>query len=420
MRSSLALVLCVTACVEDVDLGRDRLALRIAAGPTSTCGEDAEGAVLCFGLAESGQLVDVLDPDHATTETCALGTCTATPHDANLFVISALELSRDFGCAIIGDGTRCFGGTRYGQLGNGFVDDEPHYDPEYISLNNAPEQLALGEAHGCVLYRDSRVYCWGFGGHGQLGTEPSSLGSCGTATAADAARLGIDEGTVLRCAPEPIVIPAILDAVAIFAGGHGTCVVRASGETRCMGANDRAQLGMPASADVISPTVAPFTAPDALALGLGHGCVREGERARCFGDNALGQLGRRETCAGGCAPASLSLRDVTHVDVGLGVTWILDAHGRLHALGDAREGALGRAGTDDCDGIPCARSPREVPLPRGAMSFSGGEGHACAVLSDLSTWCFGRGTEGQTGDSFHTSSAVPRNVPSLHPVLRID
>jgi alpha-tubulin suppressor-like RCC1 family protein len=408
------------ACVEEVELGRDVLQVRIAAGPTTTCGEDANGEVLCFGLAESGQLGDALSPDHATTEQCALGTCTSVPNGANVYVISALALARDFGCAIIEDGTQCFGGARYGQLGNGTVDDAPHPVPDYTDPFNAPDALALGEAHGCVLYRDHRVYCWGFGGHGQLGVAPAMLDDCGVANAADAARLGIDEGSTIRCAPSPIAVPVIIDATAIFVGAHGTCVTRETGEVRCMGQNDVGQLGLPASADIVAPSISPFVAPDALALGARHGCVLEAGRLRCFGSNEVGALGVRARCEGGCGPTAVDVRAPVAIDVGLGVTWVLDAHGSLFAFGDAREGALGRAGTEDCGGVACSRSPRRVPLPRHAYDFAGGEAHACAVLSDLTTWCFGRGTEGQTGDAFHTSGSVPRSVPSLHPIPRID
>lgn len=417
--SLVALALCAS-CVDDVDLGRDVLELRIAAGPTTTCGEDAEGTVLCLGLAESGQLAFAPDPDHPTTQTCALGTCTTEPQDSNVFVIDDLELARDFGCAVIGDGTICFGGTRYGQLGDGRVDDLPHPNPQAISLFNAPIDVVLGEAHGCVLYRDARTYCWGFGGHGQLGVDPTSLDDCGTANAADAARLGIAEGEVIRCQPEPAPIPSILDARAIYAGDHGTCVLRDGGELRCMGRNDVGQLGLPAGADVVAPTVVATFARglDDLALGARHGCLIEDGALRCFGEGTLGQLGGG--CTSGCAPTPVGIDDPIDVDVGLGITWVLDAHGRLFSFGDAREGALGRAATDDCDGVACARTPRRVPLGRGVFAFAGGEAHACAILSDLSTVCFGRGTEAQTGDTFHQSSPVPRVIPDLHPVRRSD
>ncbi|GIF00655.1 hypothetical protein Ari01nite_81190 [Paractinoplanes rishiriensis] len=83
-------------------------------------------------------------------------------------------------CGLGSDGTAyCWGQGSYGQLGNGNTADQ--LTP--VAVDAPPgvtfTQLTAGTNHSCGLGSDSKGYCWGQGGDGQLGIGggPTSQGS---------------------------------------------------------------------------------------------------------------------------------------------------------------------------------------------------------------------------------------------------
>ncbi|HEX7479939.1 MAG TPA: hypothetical protein VF331_19205, partial [Polyangiales bacterium] len=84
-------------------------------------------------------------------------------------------------------------------------------------------QIAVGNAHLCMLVKSGEVWC--MGGHpesGALGFIPAS---------------GVTEVT------QPTKVPGIDDAIEVVAGGFHTCVRRASGQVQCWGRNKNGELG---------------------------------------------------------------------------------------------------------------------------------------------------------------------------------
>ena len=204
-----------------------------------------------------------------------------------------LELGEDFTCtgvhispnaSSIFRAAQCWGNNGEGQVaGQGVT---------VPTASSAPQRggqpivqllgLAAGKAHACAFIDDvggmpsgKKVLCWGQNSKGQTGEAT-------TGVRPPTAVAGLDGSQV----------------TAIAAGGEVTCAI-AAGQVQCAGADDQGQLGRGAVDPAGSATfaaVAAVAGPTALAVGGSHACaiVQSGSRrqVRCWGANALGQLGR--------------------------------------------------------------------------------------------------------------------------------
>lgn len=131
--------------------------------------------------------------------------------------------------------------------------------------------VCTGSSHGCALWQDGTVWCWGTNSRGQLGDGSTS------------SRLFASQVTGLT-----------LGAVELVCGNQHTCVVLSDGSARCWGANDQAQLGNRLVADRTSPTQVSGLASDAVQIEAGnqHTCaVKTDGTVWCWGSNGYGELG---------------------------------------------------------------------------------------------------------------------------------
>ncbi|HQN73633.1 MAG TPA: hypothetical protein PLB16_09485 [bacterium] len=186
----------------------------LTAGQLHTCGLDVDGDIYCWGENSKGQLGD------------GSNTKSNTPVKViSNKVFEFVASNRDHNCALttLGD-IYCWGFNSFGQLGNGTLDNSSvpvkvDSDLEFVSLttggyvnyamdesgffycwgqcngngddinfiteesediNLTPEKFGAdidlvdifaGQYHACGLDSDGKVYCWGDGEFGQLGTE---------------------------------------------------------------------------------------------------------------------------------------------------------------------------------------------------------------------------------------------------------
>ena len=144
----------------------------------------------------------------------------------------------------------------------------------------------------------------------------------------------------------------------LISGGYHSCALSVRGDLTCWGNNDNGQIGDGASGLGVIALVpsavqgVPNSAID-IAAGQSHSCalLRLGQ-IRCWGWNALGQLGNRTTTSATSA-----------VDV--------------------------------------------VGLGGEAIQIAAGGSHNCTVLRSGAVECWGNGNNGQLGHSLITSSSVP-------------
>ena len=130
----------------------------LSAGVTHTCGITMAGSAYCWGNGVSGQL-----GDGATTTRLA-----ATPVTGGL-TFTAIAAGEHHTCAIATGGVAyCWGSGDVGQLGTGNTQSSPRPvavtgSARFVSIDAAAE-------HTCAATATGELYCWGHNNFGRLGT----------------------------------------------------------------------------------------------------------------------------------------------------------------------------------------------------------------------------------------------------------
>ena len=206
----------------------------IAAGNVFTCALQSNGEVVCWG-AKGGL--------GAFAPALVSGISTATS-------ISAFEYQA---CARLSDGTvKCWGNIRSsspsGSWDTGLGDGSTagSYTPVTVTGITTATAVTVGYAHTCLLLVDGSARCWGLNHRGQLGT--------GAFTAPETCSFsGLTSATICRRTPTPVA--GLSGATAMGSGGAHTCVLKATGEVWCWGANEYGQLGTGTLTSMTSPAL---------------------------------------------------------------------------------------------------------------------------------------------------------------------
>jgi alpha-tubulin suppressor-like RCC1 family protein len=361
-------------------------------------------------------------------------------------------------CVVFETGlTRCWGMGFFGVLGYGELenigDDETPGCKQNLQIGGLVTQAAAGGAHTCARLTDGSVRCWGAAFSGALGygdiadhigdTElPASAGDVDVGgavtqlTAGDSYTCAVLEGGALRCwgrgrfgalgygngndigDDETPASAGDVDVggavVQIAAGGNHTCAVLEGGALRCWGNNALSELGH--GGDIVGDDETPASVPPVevggtvsrVAAGSQHTCAILGSGAvRCWGRASEGQLGYGNTSVIGDdeTPASAGDVDVgggTVVDIQAGThhNCVLLDTGALRCWGRNADGQLGYGHTSDIgdDETPASAGDVDVGGPVVAMSL--GERHTCAVLDTGAVRCWGKSLDGQLGHGY--------------------
>lgn len=150
-----------------------RSLLDVVGGSAYACALLGSGAVRCWGGNEFGQL------GYGNTED--LGDEPGEMPTADLDLGGpALEISAGsrHTCAVLADGAVvCWGRNEYGQLGHGSLedagDDPGEMPPPAVPLAAPAVKVAAGAYHSCALLETGAVHCWGRNDVGQLGVGHS-------------------------------------------------------------------------------------------------------------------------------------------------------------------------------------------------------------------------------------------------------
>ncbi|MEZ4399022.1 MAG: hypothetical protein R3B06_03340 [Kofleriaceae bacterium] len=223
----------------------------------------------------------------------------------------------------------------------------------------------------------------------------------------------------------PVDARPALRVAAVALGGNHTCAALQTGEIRCWGANAVGQLGIGSTVAQVTPgphVALPAAPTMVLAAGTGHACVTlENQGIACWGTGAHGQLGYGNTAQVGDDPGELAL--VAPLVLPQAPTAL--AGGGLHTCaattdgvrcwGEGADGQLGTGSTEPLGATTAMPPGQAVPGTAGVTTLAAGRAHTCAVLPDTNVTCWGDDGRGQLG---RNTSASVGGMPGF-PLTRV-
>jgi len=396
----------------------------IAAGDAHTCALLADGTVECWGDDSRDQL-------GSTVQSGSTSAPTAVP---GLSGVTAIAAGIQSTCALLAGGTvKCWGDNTHGQLGNAAgLPGTAQLTPTTVVNVGGAIALGSGYDHACALLGSGQLRCWGRDDHGQLGDSQTTDKSSpvpvpGVVAAAVAPGLNdtcalLGSGAVwcwglahyggsavdVNMPPQAVhgdFLPGLVST-----GASHTCALTAARTVECWGSNSLGQLGL---GGVAGPVAKPTTVPGlanviALSAGSYHTCaVLIDGTARCWGDNAKGELGNGDSGTGHLSNVPVTVSGLTgaeSISAGGDHTCALMTDRTVQCWGDNADGAVGNPNYGTIQATPGAVGLNNV------LSISAGSGHTCAVTGSSNAWCWGAGSNGQLGDGNGVRSATPVEV----------
>jgi alpha-tubulin suppressor-like RCC1 family protein len=337
----------------------------IGAGDRHTCTSWTDNRVFCWGEGEADQ-----------TGPEAGSSARPSPmlvYDSNMVPLRAASVvaAGMHSCALLTDATvRCWGSNGSGRLGGG--DNPQHAFPVQVTGLGAVASLAAGEEHTCAALTDGTARCWGDDSHGQLGANVVPSGG-----------------------PTPLVVSGLSGVVSLTAGKYHTCAALTDGSARCWGANHFGEVGDGTTESRATPTtVAGLTDVTAIAAGHFHACAVSAGTVRCWGN----VFGPTPVTVPGIADARTIAAGPRHTCVGL-------VDGTARCWGENAFGQLG-------DGAFVSRpTPAPVTGLAGVETIAVGEHHTCAAGYLTPPHCWGRNHFGELGIGSFAPTATPTPAP---------
>ena len=291
---------------------------QIAAGGWHSCALKTDGTLWCWGRNDLGQLGDGTPTERLLpVQVAQLGN-----------EVAEVRAGYQHTCARKIDGTVwCWGWNIYGALGDG-TNDGSVLPGQVSSLGNGVQSISAGAFHNCAIKTDQTVWCWGYGGNGQIGDGSKT----DRLTAVQVTNLG---------GP----------ATAVSAGNVHTCARRADATMWCWGNNDLGAIGdgsattrpSPANVYTLSTHVATFAAGDESTCA-----ILDDSSLWCWGGNTYGELGDGTTTAKYAPTAVGGITDAAGVAIG----WQICArrqNGSISCWGRNAEGQIGDGTTIERD-----------------------------------------------------------------------
>lgn len=205
--------------------------------------------------------------------------------------------------------------------------------------------------------------------------------------------------------------PVNLTPVAV--GMDHTCAIREDNSLWCWGFNREGQLGLGSYGVEFSKTrptrVGGSNNWNYVAAGGENSCgVQTDGSLWCWGANYDGQIG--DGTDGGInrklEPTQISATDTwSEIAVGNYHVCALSDSGQLQCWGYGGDGQIGNGSWTTPVNLPASVLNSDLPW----LMVSAGDRHSCAIKSNNTLWCWGRGADGRLGDGFTTD----RNTPTI-------
>ncbi|MBK8010305.1 MAG: hypothetical protein IPK13_03095 [Deltaproteobacteria bacterium] len=327
-------------------------------------------------------------------------------------------------------------------------------ESETVVLNTflmTETKLSGSNWHTCVTRVDDTVWCWGFGGYGQLATGNTTdrlypTATVGLPTPTESANvpkqlsIGMfntfvrlrggelysagynyfgtvgDGTTTMRKTFVPVL--GLGNQVASLSGGFlNSCAVKMDGTLWCWGANADGQLGDGTTTTRLAPVQSGIAELGNQVIQVAardtHMCaLRMDGTLWCSGQNFQGTLGRGFTSPSEAVPAQAGVEQlgnhVVSMAIGQSLSCALKDDGTVWCWGQNDFGQVGDGTTNTYPSTPVQTGVNE--LGNQVLSISAGYYHACAVKTDRTVWCWGRNLDGEVGDG---TTAQFRSLPVM-------
>ena len=205
-------------------------------------------------------------------------------------------------------------------------------------------------------------------------------------------------------------------APTVVSGGDHTCALTSGGAVKCWGSNAMGQLGDgTVGTDRLTPIDVVGLADRVVAIAAGgrHTCaLTSGGAAKCWGRNSMGQLGDGTSGTDRLTPVDVAGLSSGVVAIAAGElhTCVLTSGGAVKCTGSNYYGQLG----DGTVGTNRLTPVDVVGLANGVVAIATGGGHTCALTSGGAVKCWGRNSMGQLGDgTVGTNRLTPVGVVGL-------
>jgi alpha-tubulin suppressor-like RCC1 family protein/subtilisin family serine protease len=284
--------------------------------------------------------------------------------------VGALAAGENHSLAVGSDGKVWgFGQGTYGQLGTGTKTSS--LVPVQIAGFTASEATA-GRLHSVAVKSDGTVWAWGYNGYGQLG-------------------LGTTSQTNF-----PVKISSLTGIQGIDAGHYHSTAVGSDGKVWTWGNGEKGQLGDGYTNKVQkTPIQAQLTGvATQVVAGLHHtAALKTDGTVWAWGYNKFGQMGRGYTNEFEKLPVQvLGLSNVDRIAAGDYFNLALKKDGTVWAWGYGGNGRLGNnAGTN-------AWKVVQVLNLSSVLDVAAGAGQGIALRSDGTVWTWGYNSAGQLGN----------------------
>ncbi len=320
--------------------------LQVASANEHTCAIKTDGRLFCWGWNLNGELGSGEFFSGEYVESLpAVQEVTGASDWAQVAAASSRT------CAIKTDGRLfCWGNGANGGLGTG---DQLDTATPLQEITGATDwaQVAMNYSHTCAVKTDGRLFCWGWNQWDQLGNP------------------GVDEFTAT---PVPEA-SAASDWATVSTGKLHTCATKTNGRLFCWGSAGP------------TPTEEATAATDWSMVSASdyHTCaIKTDGRLFCWGDGQYGQLG-----TGSTASSSTPVQEATAATDWVSVatngdsTCARKSDGRLFCWGWAESAALGNS----------ALAPSTTPVQESTGATDWRQvSRACAIKDDGSLYCWGR------------------------------
>jgi alpha-tubulin suppressor-like RCC1 family protein len=352
--------------------------------------------------------------------------------------ISVLEAGDRHNCVLRNDGAIvCWGANDLGQIGDSRNPFEPLPVPAIATEPEDPVVEISAVRHTCVRSENGNVRCWGDNSANQvdpvlvmpvLPATPATWAVPSVHVSAGLSHTCVADGTTSTCwgsnaesqlssaaaGPGPIGFTHAGYRDLVLGGNH-SCGVLVDDTLSCWGSNSHGQLAQDPTLVpvVVDATILP--APlgvDAIALGRQHTCALVDGAVSCWGRNDLGQLGDGSG-ASQFAPVAAALPAeagaVVAITAGTHHTCAVDDAAALWCWGSNDNGQLmldpDKGGNDLYTLVPVA-----IDVGEGVVSVTTGQTHTCVQTDEARILCWGTNTHGQIGDGTTVFAFEPTQV----------